>query len=175
MLNEVLIVPTLKVLQDALSSLRQEDILVDKGEIMRFIKTSCFAVIMLFVSLQNALAGDPAEAARSVIQSQIEAFLKSDAETAYSFASPSIQKKFPDKETFFSMVKEQYGPVYHPGNYAFGRNKIMEDGSTVFQEVLITGTDGKDWTAFYQLTRQPDGTFRINGVSMIANTTSSGI
>jgi uncharacterized protein YjeT (DUF2065 family) len=41
--------------------------------------------------------------------------------------------------------------------------------------VLITGTDGKDWTAIYQLTQQPDGTLRINGVSMIANTTSSGI
>ena len=131
--------------------------------------------ILLLVSMNNARASDPLKDAQTIIQSQIEAFLKSDADTAYSFASPAIQKKFPDKDIFFSMVQEQYGPVYHPGNYAFGRNKIIDDGALVFQEVLITGTDGKDWTAVYQLARQPDGSLRINGVSMMPNATSSGI
>ncbi len=131
--------------------------------------------ICLFMTSLPANASDPAKDAQSIIQSQIEAFLKADAETAYSFASPAIQKKFPDKDIFFSMVQEQYGPVYNPGNYAFGRHKVMEDGAFVFQEVMITGTDGKDWTAIYQLGRQPDGSLRINGVSMMPNSTSSGI
>jgi len=131
--------------------------------------------MMILVMSNLARASDPLKDAQTVIQSQIEAFLKSDAETAYSFASPAIQKKFPDKDVFFSMVQEQYAPVYHPGNYAFGRNKIIDDGGLVFQEVLITGTDGKDWTAIYQLARQPDGSLRINGVSMIPNATSNGI
>ena len=135
--------------------------------------------LSLFISIIMvgglARAADPVKDAQGVIQSQIEAFLKSDSETAYSFASPAIQKKFPDKDIFFSMVQEQYAPVYHPGNYAFGRNKIIDDGAFLFQEVLITGTDGKDWTAVYQLGRQPDGSLRINGVSMMPNATSSGI
>lgn len=134
------------------------------------------AIIMASLAFVLPLkAADPVADCQSVIQKQIEAFLKSDAETAYSFASPAIQKKFPDKDIFFSMVQQQYAPVYHPGNYAFGRNKVVEDGSVVFQEVLISGTDGKDWTAIYQLNRQDDGALRINGVSILPNATSSGI
>ena len=80
-------------------------------------------------------------------------------------ASPQIRQKFPDKSIFFEMVKRGYTPVYRPGNFAFGRSKI--DGDTVVQEVLISGPGGKDWTALYFLVKQPDGSYRINGVQML--------
>jgi hypothetical protein len=122
-----------------------------------------------------AKADDPIAAARTVIESQISAFLKDDAESAYSFASPRIKNVFPNKEQFFEMVRKSYEPVYHPGNYAFGRNKILSDGAVVLQEVLISGREGKDWTAVYELGLQPDGSYKINGVQMLKNTTSTGI
>jgi hypothetical protein len=120
-------------------------------------------------------AEDPLQATQTMIQQQIQAFLHNDPATAYSFAAPGIKALFPDKDVFFAMVKKSYEPVYHPGNYAFGRNKSIDDGAVVYQEVLITGTDGKDWSAIYQVTRQPDGSYKINGVQIVPNTTSQGI
>ncbi len=110
-------------------------------------------------------AEEPVDTAQSIIRSQINAFLNDDASAAYSFASPAIQGKFPNQNLFFEMVKRTYQPVYRPGNFAFGRNKVV--GDQVIQEVLITGPDGKDWTAVYQLIKLPDGTYKINGVQIL--------
>lgn len=126
---------------------------------------ACAISAMLILPVRVAFAAEPVDTAQSIIQQQIEAFLNDDAATAYSFASPQIQGKFPDKSIFFEMVKRGYTPVYRPGNFAFGRSKI--DGDTVVQEVLISGPDGKDWTALYFLVKQPDGTYKINGVQML--------
>jgi hypothetical protein len=118
---------------------------------------------------------DPIKTTQTVIEEQIEAFLHGDAGTAYSFAAPGIKALYPDKDTFFAMVKRNYQPVYHPGNYAFGRSKSVDGGAVIYHEVLITGRDGKDWSAIYELTRQADGSYKINGVEIVPNTTSQGI
>ncbi len=125
---------------------------------------ACACIAVLTVA-PLARAAEPVDTAQSIIQSQIEAFLNDDAETAYSFASPQIKGKFPDKSIFFDMVKRGYAPVYRPGNFASGRSKV--EGDTVVQEVLISGPDGKDWTALYFLVKQPDGSYKINGVQML--------
>lgn len=124
---------------------------------------ACIAVMSIYAPL--ARAAEPVDTAQSIIQNQIEAFLRDDADSAYSFASPQIKDKFPDKTIFFDMVKRGYAPVYRPGNFAFGRSKV--EGETVVQEVLISGPDGKDWTALYFLVKQPDGSYKINGVQML--------
>lgn len=110
-------------------------------------------------------AEEPVDSAQLIIRNQIAAFLSNDAATAYSFASPTIQEKFLNQNLFFDMVKRAYRPVFRPGNFAFGRSRI--EGEQVIQEVLITGPDGKDWTAIYQLVKQPDGGYKINGVQIL--------
>ncbi|MFN7093081.1 MAG: DUF4864 domain-containing protein, partial [Allorhizobium sp.] len=82
---------------------------------------------------------------------------------------------FPNAERFFEMVKKSYGPVYRPGNYAFGRNQVSPDGTVAYQEVLISAPDGKDWAVYYELKRQRDGQFAINGVRIKRETNSQGI
>lgn len=132
--------------------------------------------LCLSISLSPALADEtPLSRAQAVIRAQIEAFLADDADKAYSFASPAIRKIFPDRDTFFQMVKRRYAPVYRPGNYAFGRSRVSSDGANVLQEVLISVSEGKDWSAIYELEREPDGSYRINGVQMLENTNSKGI
>lgn len=126
------------------------------------------AAVFLCVSLTPpcaARAAEPVDTVQGIIQSQITAFLNDDAKTAYSFASPTIRGKFPTEDAFFDMVKKGYAPVYRPGNFAFGRAKVAE--GMVVQEVLISGPDGKDWTALYQVVKQPDGSYKINGVHMV--------
>jgi hypothetical protein len=136
------------------------------------------AVVFSLASLALVLparAEDALQTTKALIQQQIQAFLHDDANAAYSFAAPGIKAMFPDKDAFFAMVKKSYAPVYHPGNYAFGRNRAVDDGATIYQEVLITDSDGKDWSAIYQVTRQPDGSYKINGVQIVPNTASQGI
>ena len=132
------------------------------------------ALLLLFAGLP-AMAEDNIETTKGIIERQIDAFLKDDAETAYSFAAPGIKARYPDKDAFFAMVKKSYQPVYHPGNYAFGRNKTIDDGATILHEVIISGQDGKDWRAIYKMVRQPDGTYRIGGVIVMPETESKGI
>ena len=58
-----------------------------------------------------ALAEDRLDATRHIIERQIDAFLKDDAAAAYAFAAPGIQARYPDKDSFFAMVKKSYQPV----------------------------------------------------------------
>lgn len=122
-------------------------------------------VSLCLLPLAAPRAAEPVDTVQAIIEQQIAAFLKDDVSTAYSFASPTIRGWFPTKEAFLDMVKRSYAPVYRPGSFAFGRFKV--DGDTVVQEVLISGSDGEDWTALYQVMRQPDGSYKINGVHMI--------
>jgi len=121
--------------------------------------------LFLLVFPVAAWAEEPVDIAQNVIQSQIAAFLHDDAKAAYSLASPAIRGKFPTEAAFFDMVRKGYAPVYRPGNFAFGRSRVI--GDTVVQEVLISGPDGKDWTALYQLVKLPDGSYKINGVHIV--------
>lgn len=131
----------------------------------RAIAIRAFSVALALSFAPIALATEPVDTVQDIITGQISAFLNEDAEAAYFFASPAIRKKFPDRNIFFEMVKRGYQPVYRPDNFKFGRSKI-EDGM-IFQEVLIVGPDGEDWTALYQMQKQPDGSYKINGVRML--------
>jgi hypothetical protein len=137
-----------------------------------FLTAGLFAVPAL---AQQSGTNDAAGRAKDVIEQQITAFLNDDATTAYSFASPEIKSVFQNAERFFEMVKKSYAPVYRPGNYAFGRNQVSPDGTVAYQEVLISAPDGKDWAVYYELKRQSDGQFAINGVRMMRETNSQGI
>jgi hypothetical protein len=120
-----------------------------------------------------ALAGDAEiKAAQAVIDSQLKAFLANDGATAYSFAAPNVKQVFPTVDTFMNMVTNGYAPVRKPRSYSFG--KVEQTGPTsIVQQVLIVGPDGKDYEAVYTLEQQPDGTFKITGCSLRASTSVS--
>ncbi|OHV81215.1 DUF4864 domain-containing protein [Rhizobium sp. LCM 4573] len=137
-----------------------------------------FASAFVFLILVSALpsrAEDPVAEAQAVIAEQIDALMANDAEKAYSHASPGIRSLYPDKDRFLDMVRRSYPPVYQAGNYAFGRSKLVGGGEMVLQEVMITDPKGKDWTVIYELRLMDDGSYKVNGVRMLANTTSTGI
>src|SRR5690606_25394380 len=120
---------------------------------------------MLFGS-SAAFAGEvEIRAAQSSIEAQINAFLAGDDETAYSYAAPGIKRIFPTLERLMTMVKGAYQPVWTPRSFSFGRSKELSPTSIV-QEVLVVGPDGRNYEAIYTLELQPDGTFRITGVSL---------
>ena len=130
--------------------------------------------IVLALALMPALftgsvsAGDAeVRAAQTTIDSQLKAFSADDDSTAYSYAAPNVKQIFPTLDAFMSMVTNGYAPVRKPQSYTFGKSQEMS-GTTIAQQVFIVGPDGKDYEALYTLELQPDGMYRITGVSLRA-------
>ena len=101
-------------------------------------------------------------AIRQVIQSQLDAFKRDDGAAAYAFASPLIQQKFGTAEHFMTMVRTAYPAVYRPKAVEF-RELASSDDMGVMQKVFFVGPDGAGVLAFYQMERQPDGSWKISG------------
>lgn len=126
--------------------------------------------MVFLMTVANSASSDEADigAAQTVIDSQLRAFLSDDVATAYSFAAPNIKRIFPTADNFMAMVKQGYKPVHRPQQYSFGRTREISPGA-IAQEVLIVGPTGKNWVAVYTLQQQPNGEFRITGVSLKAS------
>lgn len=105
-------------------------------------------------------AGDRS-AIRDVIQGQIDAFGRDDADAAFAYASPAIRSLFGQSAVFMDMVRQGYPPVYRPQMFEFG--DIVALNGQLTQKVHVVGPDGRPVTAFYPMTRLPDGTWRIDG------------
>ena len=102
---------------------------------------------------------------RGVIERQLAAFQRDDARGAFAFASPGIRRRFDTPETFMDMVRRHYAPLYRPRGVAFG---ALRDGPRgLLQEVRLTGPDGRVVTALYIMERQPDGSWKIDGVYLL--------
>jgi hypothetical protein len=128
---------------------------------------SRYAVLLLLILIalpaqaQQVAPSDKAAIA-GVIQDQIAAFKVDDASRAFGYASPAIQAKFGTPEEFLNMVRTGYGQVYRAAQVSF-RELVIEQGVPV-QPVEIRGMDGTGVLALYFMERQPDGSWKINGV-----------
>jgi len=132
-----------------------------------FLALSVIAAVAMGSSPQApAQSASDAAAIRGVIERQLGAFQRDDSGLAYSFASPSIQRKFGTAETFMRMVKTGYPAVYRPREVEFRALQLRDDGIPV-QEVLFVGPDGSARLAFYMMQRQDDGTWKIDGVYLV--------
>ena len=122
---------------------------------------------LLTLALLLALAASPlraqtateADAAqfRDIITAQIQAFRADDGPAAYTHAAP---------DDFMALVKRGYPQVYRPEKFTFGPVTTEMHGQPT-QRVTIIDGKGKIWTALYGFEKQPDGTWKINGVQML--------
>src|SRR5919108_3724955 len=135
---------------------------------------SILLALALIPTLLGAALADDASvaAAQSTIEAQLKAFLADDNATAYSYAAPNVKSIFPTLETFMGMVTGGYKPVQKPQSYSFGKSEWMGT-TTIAQQVFLVGPDGKDYEALYTLELQPDGVWRVTGVSLRAVKTLS--
>ena len=98
---------------------------------------------------------------RSVIEVQLKAFARGDASTAYAQAAPSIRAKFPTDEIFMMMVRSGYAALIDPRRVNFV--EIIMDQNTPIYQVSLESRDGKQWMAFYRMSKQPEGNWLIEG------------
>ena len=115
----------------------------------------------LFAWAQPYLSAPDAAAVREVIEAQLDAFRRDDAQRAFSFAAPGIREQFGSAENFMQMVRTSYGVVYRPRSVKFETFEVVDE--QVFQPVRMTDADGQAWVAIYGVERQSDGSWRING------------
>jgi hypothetical protein len=119
----------------------------------------------LLIFAAPARAGDDIATAQSVISAQEQAFGRDDAAAAYSYAAPAIRERFPQPDVFMSMVRDTYTPVYRHKSFAFGEAQV--DGDWIAQRVHITDANGEMWEALYTLEREPDGSLKITGCTLL--------
>lgn len=131
-------------------------------KIWPLIATTLFSIFFAFAQANAQTTED--KAIQSVIEDQISAFQSKDYDRAFSHAAPTIKQIFKTSDRFIGMVKKGYQPLYNPDSYAFSRN--LEQGGSVYQEVLVTDQNGKQWQAVYTLKKQADGSWKITGVKM---------
>jgi hypothetical protein len=119
-----------------------------------------------------APGGADAAAIQAVIAHQLGAFRNDDQAAAFGDASPTIQDIFHDPDTFMRMVRTAYQPVYRSSHVEFRELKMI--GGRLVQQVYMVGPDGIPVLADYEMQRQPDGSWRINGCS-IARAPDQGV
>lgn len=134
-----------------------------------------FAIVFLMAAAlfsTAAVATEPTAAERStlkqLVRDQLAAFQRDDGVAAYGFAAPGIQKMFPSPDIFIGMVKQAYPPIYRPQSIAYG--EIADSPIGLVQKVYVTGPDGQNWVALYRFEKQPDGSWKIAGCSLIRDT-----
>ncbi|MBN8995735.1 MAG: DUF4864 domain-containing protein [Rhizobiales bacterium] len=136
-----------------------------------------FLLALLLIALggpaarADDLSDGDRDAIRSIVMGQMTAFQHDDGNAAYGYASPAIRELFPSPDIFMNMVRKGYPPVYRPQSVTFG--EIGDSPRGPQQKVFLTGPDGKSYVAVYTLQRQPDGTWKINGCTLVEDTGAS--
>ncbi|UAB89372.1 DUF4864 domain-containing protein [Ruegeria sp. SCSIO 43209] len=125
--------------------------------------------LLLAVSLSAGLASGvfaQSDEIEANISAQIQAFKADDFATAFTFASPNIQRLFGDPENFGIMVRRGYPMVWRPADVRF--LELREISGALWQKVMITDGDGRVHLLDYQMIRQENG-WKINGVQLLGN------
>jgi hypothetical protein len=123
---------------------------------------SCFLISGLtWAEVQPTEESQDKERIMAVIDAQLEAFQSGDAEKAYSFATPGIQRQFPNSSIFMQMVMNGYNVLRQPTQVEY--QVLREHFGVKVQLVQLTDLNGFTFQAFYQMEQQNSGEWRIGG------------
>lgn len=131
------------------------------GNFKRLISLMVVCAAFMHIPALSQPSEQSAMAAKAVVQGQLAAFAKDDAELAFSFAAPDIKAVFKTPQNFIQMVISSYPAVYRPAKVIF--LKPLALGPELLLPVQLTDFSGKAWLAQYSLQQQADGKWLING------------
>jgi hypothetical protein len=122
-----------------------------------------------FLALLIALPGASASAgpgggmeARGVIQRQLDAFQRGDADGAFALASPALKETYSNSGNFMDSVRSGNTPFFHRRVTEF--DDFILNGDDAAQSVVVVDQDNDVWNVVYKLSRQPNGSWLIDGV-----------
>jgi len=131
-----------------------------------------FALLLLLAApTVGFVRAQTAPDVQGLINSQLDAFARDDADAAYALAAPALKERFADPNAFMSMVKSAYPPVYRHRSVDFGEQ--ARDGDEIRQGAVFVDADNEVWGAIYTLGRQADGEWKITGCVLTRSVESS--
>jgi ketosteroid isomerase-like protein len=104
-------------------------------------------------------------AIRAVVEAQLRAFQRDDADEAFDFASPGIQDMFRTPANFLRIVQESYLPVYRPRSVIFEDLTVLQQMPT--QPVLLLSPEGIPVRALYLMEKHTSGRWLITGCYLV--------
>ncbi|SIO52987.1 protein of unknown function [Rhodovulum sp. ES.010] len=123
------------------------------------------AILMIALWLGPVARAEPAaDAIEDVISDQIAAFRADDFATAFTFASPGIQRLFGTHERLGQMVRNGYPMVWRPEDL---RYLDLRGAGTARQQIVeIVDRAGQVHRLEYSMVRTASG-WRIDGVRVL--------
>jgi hypothetical protein len=109
-------------------------------------------------------AKDPTIAIRRVIEQQLAAIKRDDAETAFAFAAPNIRRAFRDPTTFMALVSRDYMPMRRWEAATFLDLRTFDDHCV--QRVKLVDAKGTAHVANYAMIKAATGEWWVAGVQM---------
>ena len=123
-------------------------------------------IVSYFIAFDLPALGSEQGKVRAVIEAQIAAMAMDDWPKAYSYAAPSIRKRFGSPQYFRAMVLHGYKIVYRPRIISF--EGIEDFGDTSGYVFHMIGLDGKAARVAYFMVNDKDEGWRIAGVQLFA-------
>ena len=121
-------------------------------------------VFVIFICFSTSIYAGPKEDVQSTISLQLEAFLKDDFDTAFTFASPSIRSMFGTAQNFGQMVQRGYPMVWRPQKFNFLEHR--KDPAGRAQDIQIIDQSGNVHYLRYFLIDTAMG-WKISGVQFL--------
>jgi hypothetical protein len=108
------------------------------------------------------ISGDPV---RSVIQKQMAAFERHDAQAAYGFITAHVKEKYPDPVNFLAHIRYDFSPLYDHTDYKFLPRS--NDGDAAVQKIELRNRRGEEAEAVFRVIQQPDGLWLIDSFAVM--------
>lgn len=139
---------------------------------MRGYRSFITALALSFAISTPLSAAEPenADRARSVIQSQLDAFKAKSPADAYEFAAPNVRRIFPTPDVFGKMVRRGYPMVWNPSDTKFLDAEKL--GDSLIQRLRLIDQRGQAFIAEYMMV-MVEGEWRIAGVSITRDTATA--
>lgn len=116
-----------------------------------------------------AIAAPAEEASRdpvhNVIQKQMAAFERHDAEAAYSFITAHVKEKYPDPVNFLAHIRYDFSPLYDHKDFKFLPRS--HDGDAAVQKIELRNRHGEEAEAVFRVIQQPDGVWLIDSFAVM--------
>jgi len=119
--------------------------------------------MVLLIASTLGLAAQQADI-QGTIDGQFEAFKADDFETAFTFATPRLQRLFQSPQNFERMVTGGYPMVWRPAGVRY--LNLREENGALVQTVEITDAKGFKHLLDYRM-EQTEAGWRIGGVQIL--------
>lgn len=112
-----------------------------------------------------------AQAVTRVVQSQLNAFADDDAERAYGLATLATQSLAGTPHELLRIIKQRFTPIYRHRHALFSEPEII--GAHALQVVQLTDHDDLVWIAIYEVEREEDGSWKVDGCRLFETNNQS--